>query len=220
MIRPSNSFIFSFLIHIALACAIYLLYEYVKQVPHNTEKETLLCIKLSSMTKVAVPVVKKQEKKSVQKIKKIKVKKISKVKEQKREDAQEVVKNIVKKEILEKVVQKITSVLVVQEKENIVKVVKIDPQKEYIDENVKKIIALIKENLYYPRRARKRGIQGEVQVRFTLSVMAKISNIEVLSSSSEILSRGAIQTINNLDNILPKPKQEITFIIPISYTLN
>ncbi|MDQ7067100.1 MAG: energy transducer TonB [Sulfurimonas sp.] len=73
--------------------------------------------------------------------------------------------------------------------------------------------------MYYPRRARKRGIEGEVLVRFTLSVEAKISDVEILSSSSEVLSRGALQTIKNIDYKLPKPKQKITFNVPISYKL-
>ena len=41
-------------------------------------------------------------------------------------------------------------------------------EKEYIDENVLKIRELISDNLYYPRSARKRGIVGDVLVKFTL----------------------------------------------------
>ncbi|MDF1876448.1 energy transducer TonB [Sulfurimonas sp. SAG-AH-194-L11] len=244
MIRYSNSFIFSIIIHIALLIGLFFSYKQFSVGVTEQEKAPLLCIKLcnvpeevkvvqtSRVTKVfqkkkeikrykkrvpvvdkvavkdEVLVVNKDEKKSIIKEKEkveeeVKVKKSEEVEVKKRSRAEKV---------LPEPVKKVENVKLVK--------AKVAPQKEYIDENIAKIIALLQENLYYPRRARKRGIQGEVIVRFSLSADAKVSNIEVLSSQSDVLSRGAIQTIKNIDSKLPKPKQSITFNLPISYRLN
>jgi len=91
--------------------------------------------------------------------------------------------------------------------------------KEYTDNHEDEIRQLINNNLYYPRRARKRRLQGEVKVKFKLSVDAEVSGIEVLSSKSDILSRAAIKTLNNLSEKFPKPSEELIIKIPILYKL-
>ena len=93
-------------------------------------------------------------------------------------------------------------------------------KQEYAQLHINEIATLIKENLYYPRRARKRGIEGEVRVRFTLQEDATITNIEILSSQSEILSRAAKQTLENLSKKLPKPDEVLTLTVPIKYSLD
>lgn len=231
MKRHSNSFIFSIFIHIAIFMGIFLSYKQVMAGLHVEKKAPLLCIKLSSVSPQSVH---KQEKKPIKK--KVEKTKVKKLKTKKIDCTKEVVvaNIIIRDEVVilkeEPLVEKNLSENKIKTDEKKieeleskpVKVVKaqIAPEKEYIDDNIAKIVALLQENLHYPRRARKRGIQGEVLVRFTLSVEAHISEIKVLSSNSEILSRGAVQTIKNIDNKLPKPKQNITFNVPIAYTLN
>ena len=90
---------------------------------------------------------------------------------------------------------------------------------EYVEINTEKIAQLLQENLYYPRSARKRGIVGNIIVKFTLGVDAKVYDLEVTKSNSDILSRAALKTINNLSGEFPKPKQEITLHVPIGYSL-
>jgi protein TonB len=89
----------------------------------------------------------------------------------------------------------------------------------YINNNLALIQKMLQENLYYPRRARKKGIEGDVLVSFVLSTSAKIESIKVLSSSHEILSRGAIKTIEELSGKFPKPSEELNIKIPITYRL-
>ena len=91
---------------------------------------------------------------------------------------------------------------------------------EYIELNIQKITELLRENLNYPRSARKRNITGCVSVKFTLKVDSKAYNIKIIDSNSDILSRGAIKTIENLSGKFPKPKTDINLIVPITYTLN
>ncbi len=91
---------------------------------------------------------------------------------------------------------------------------------EYIDKHLKEITRLLRENLYYPRSARKRGIVGEVIVKFKLSIDAKSHSIEVISSKSKILSRSAIKTVQNLSGKFPRPSEELVIHVPINYKLN
>ena len=89
----------------------------------------------------------------------------------------------------------------------------------YMNEHMQQLVKLLQENLYYPRSARKRGIQGRVVVKFTLQQDATVSYIEVVSSKNEILSRAAVLTIENLSGKFPKPKEKLTLHVPIQYDL-
>ena len=90
---------------------------------------------------------------------------------------------------------------------------------EYSELNAQKIVELLKENLYYPRSARQKGIVGVVKVKFTLDVDAKVYNITVVESSDKILSRAAIKTIEELSTKFPKPASKTTLTVPINYSL-
>ncbi|EDZ61547.1 siderophore-mediated iron transport protein TonB [Sulfurimonas gotlandica GD1] len=92
-------------------------------------------------------------------------------------------------------------------------------EQEYMQEHIAKIIQLLQDNLYYPRRARKRGTVGEVMVKFTLSTDAVAHSIKVVSSNSEILSRAAIKTIEELSGKFPKPSEVLILHVPINYSL-
>ncbi len=81
------------------------------------------------------------------------------------------------------------------------------------------LYTMVKNNLYYPRKARKRGLQGDVIVRFLLKKNGEISRIEVVRSSYQILSRSAVKTLHSLDKKLPKPQEDITIKLPITYSL-
>jgi protein TonB len=93
-------------------------------------------------------------------------------------------------------------------------------EKEYLDEHIQKIQILLNENLYYPRSARKRGVTGTIIVKFTLSTLGVIHSIKIIESKSEILSRAAIQTIEDLSGEFPKPNEELILHVPINYKLS
>ncbi len=95
-----------------------------------------------------------------------------------------------------------------------------EPKEIYINNHLYEITQLIKENLYYPRRARKRGIEGKVNIKFTLLKDAGIKNIQVLNSSHKILSRAAVKTIEELSQKFPKPQEDLVLTIPIVYSLH
>ena len=92
-------------------------------------------------------------------------------------------------------------------------------KKEYLNLHLEEITRLLSENLYYPRSARKRGITGVVHIRCSLSSSGEVHSLEVIESKNGILSKAAIETINNLNGKFPKPSKKITFRIPIEYSL-
>jgi len=94
-----------------------------------------------------------------------------------------------------------------------------DAKEEYLKVNTQKISELIRDNLYYPMAARKRGITGMVSVKFTLCKDGKVNDIEITDSSSDILSRAALKTIEELSGKFPKPGVNITLTLPIEYNL-
>jgi len=94
------------------------------------------------------------------------------------------------------------------------------PSKVYIDKNMAKIQKLLQENLYYPRKARKRGIEGEVVLRFHLDTNAQISEAKILKAPHPILSRGALKTLEDISGSLPKPQEDLDIQVPIMYHLH
>ena len=95
----------------------------------------------------------------------------------------------------------------------------IDYSIKYLSEHSNKIRELISKNLYYPRKARKRHLQGTVRIMFSLTASGKVNTIEVVSSNSRLLSNAAISTIRNIQDKIPTPSENITITVPIVYKL-
>ena len=93
-------------------------------------------------------------------------------------------------------------------------------QKRYINENLSKIARMLRENLYYPLRARQRGLQGDVVVKFTLLKNSDIKEIMVVKHSYDILDASAVKTIENLRGKLPAPLEDLVLEVPIKYQLH
>ncbi|RUM62478.1 MAG: hypothetical protein DSZ03_06705 [Sulfurimonas sp.] len=93
-------------------------------------------------------------------------------------------------------------------------------QERYLDEHLEVISQLLRRHLYYPKRARKRHIEGSVVIVFTLLPNGNIGTVDVKKSSSRtILDRAAIKTILKLSGKVPQPSQAITIEIPIRFRL-
>jgi len=94
------------------------------------------------------------------------------------------------------------------------------PEDAYIEAHLAEIMALLRENLYYPRMARKRHIEGKVTVRFELLENGAIENITVIEAEREILARSAVTTIERLEGKFPLPSQRLVLNVPIMYKLH
>jgi protein TonB len=231
-----------------LIAALFFSYKtFYKSKDCKNEKEKRVCVHLQCLS--SLPKIKKVEQKEMSQIKPIPLtpKPSKKIKKKPTPKKRVVKKVIVKKKIV--VQKKVKAPVVETAPEPVKKAVEKkvliepnlhkevkkeipsqrvkEPAKEksisqenlYINKNLKMIVTLLQENLYYPRRARKRGIEGKVVVRFKLSKDAVVSAVEIISSNNDILSRGAIRTIENLSQEFPKPNEPLTISVPISYRL-
>lgn len=235
MIRHSRSFFISLIIHSVVFIMLFFAWKSYSAV--EKEEEEKVCLKLSNVE--ISPIVSKIKEPQVQDIIEEKPKKTIQKKVE-TVDAKPVVKPLQKEESKIKQTQSAQEIVpqeIPAAKESIVKesVVKKEhfeiqkeepplkqetPEDEYIKVNTQKIAQLIQENLSYPISARRKGIIGMVVVKFCLSVDAKVSNIKVVESSSEVLSRAAIKTIEDLSEKFPKPDKEVNLSVPINYSLN
>ncbi len=93
-------------------------------------------------------------------------------------------------------------------------------QERYLDEHLQVISQLLRRYLYYPKRARKRHIEGTVVLVFELLKNGDIGTIHIKKSSSRaILDRAATKTILKLSGKVPKPPKMISIEIPIQFRL-
>jgi len=240
MIKHGSSFFISLLLHTVILSLLFYSWKNA-QVFHHKESEKKVSVNLCCVVeKKVTPIVKKVDiPKEKQKIVKKKIKKVVHVSKKVKEKTiptpvvkqkiipqkaiiqempkEEPIKELVEEKILEAVPYEDVQKEEVQIEE--VQTRKKSVQQEYIDENIQKIVKLLSQNLYYPRSARRRGITGEVVVKFRLSTEAKVNFIEVIRSKSDILSRAAVKTIENLSGKFPKPNEELVLEVPINYNL-
>lgn len=97
-----------------------------------------------------------------------------------------------------------------------IKIVQTDEEK-YLDLHLREIRKLIDENIYYPRSARLRGMEGEVLIGFYIKKDGLVKDIKVINKDNKTLSNAAIKTIERIR--FPKPEVEIEIIVPIVYKL-
>lgn len=95
----------------------------------------------------------------------------------------------------------------------------ISPEEAYVKAHISEIMALLRKNLYYPRMARKRGMEGKVTVRFELLENGDIKNITVVEAGHDLLSRAAVTTIERLEGKFPLPSEPLLLNVPIMYQL-
>jgi len=228
MIRHTPSFFISLLIHSLLIGAFFYTYKYVTTLP-SEKKDELVCVNLQCITHKDKELIKEKPKpkKIPPKTLKSKVEK-PKVKQVLQESLVKPLSVPVKKEEMKPLEEHLSLEPIKEELEEAEEFTLIPSQEEkavtqeeeYMDENIKKIVTLLSENLYYPRSARKRGIVGEVVVKFSLATDSTVSSIKVVSSKSETLSRSAIKTIQDLSGEFPKPREHLIIHLPLKYELN
>lgn len=233
MIRHSSSFLISLFFHIVLAV---LLFYTWKNVPifHKKEIEKKitipLCCLIQKETKKIIIPPKQIQRKEIKEVplKKIKLPKkkqitkpiIKKKKPVKKEIPKQIkpVQKVQETKLVQTIIPKVIDNEKIKDQERKAREKKL--KQEYIHAYMQKIVKLLSQNLYYPRSARKRGITGEVIVKFILSTNAIVTLSKVVESKSDILSRAAIKTIEDLSGKFPKPNEELILEVPISYKLN
>lgn len=240
MKRHASPFLASAIVHILLAVAFFYAYKYVAHLMNAASKkntEERVCVNLSccfSIDKKPIETKKRETKKAVSKTAKIE-KKITKVVKSslpipsvKKKTQDPEIKEIVEKVEIFNEEKREESIILTEQNEEIATTQELNDtitetdeiQKErYVNDNLQKISQLLSDNLYYPRNARKRGVVGKVVIKFKLSTDATVSEIEIVSSKSDILSRAAVKTIRDLSGKFPKPTENLILRIPIKYSL-
>lgn len=244
MNKHSKSLLLSIIIHSLLLASVF--YAYSEVVASKGEKkEKRVCIRLGCITESVKKVKKPQKQQKIEKKRPKTTKPHPPKKIKKPKKPKEIVKKISQKTIpipKEKLVEtkppEIVEEKVVEEEECEERIAACPQETEhtetlqqqsqqqeskesqYVNRHLTAIAKLLQENLYYPRRARKRGIEGEVVVKFTLQIDAQVTDIEIISSKNAILSRGAKKTLQDLSGEFPKPDEELTLTVPISYSLH
>jgi protein TonB len=239
MLNHSKSLFLSVVIHTLILLSLASVYKYVFPSSKPVAKEHKICVNLTSIKQKAVarqePKVQQQKPHPKKRIKKPVAQKKVPLKKKSNKEKPKVIKKpveavasveeepqVAKKaettehkpqnKLEDKVINKLVTKEIVQNK--------VSEEEQYLQDNLAIIAQLIKENLYYPRIARKRGIQGSVTVRFMLLEDATVTQITTISSSSGILTRAAIKTIAELSGKFPKPQTKLMLSVPIIYSLH
>ncbi len=90
----------------------------------------------------------------------------------------------------------------------------------YLREKLSVISSIVKENISYPPIARRMGWEGKVVICFLLKSDGQVENIYVEKSSGyEILDTNAINTIQKVAKLFPKPPVDVMIRLPINYRL-
>jgi protein TonB len=84
--------------------------------------------------------------------------------------------------------------------------------------------AAIARHRFYPREARRRGLEGKVAISFVIQADGRITDVQVArSSGSDSLDEAGIRTLEDLGRFRPIPKgigrSRWTLRVPISYAL-
>lgn len=235
MIRHSSSFMISLALHILVMIALFFTYKSIPKTPSKKAEEKMQICLCSVSIKPPKKIIEKEhikkleQKKALPKKTKPKPKPKKKIipkKEPLPKPEPKIIepqkKEIIEDDAIEEIIEE-ESIVVEEPVEEIQETSnqrQARMEEEYISEHLQKIAQLLRDNLYYPRSARKRNIQGRVTVKFKLSTSAEAFDIQIVSSKSEVLSRAAIRTIQNLSTKFPLPPEMLILQVPITYSLS
>jgi protein TonB len=174
---------------------------------------------VDSVKKVEKKLKKTYKKKDKPKIKKeLKIDKTIEKKEKKQKEKKIESKEVIKSKELENKekidntkTQQISNII---EDDNKVEE-KLDDEKERIAIEVRELLV---RNKYYPKSARRRGIEGVVKVEFLLTKDGKISSLKTFSKHN-ILSESLKETISRISDQFPQPKSDVLIVVNIKYSL-
>ncbi len=180
--------------------------ELIKEIVKKQEPKKIKPKKILKKKIVKKKIIEKPKKvmkrKSIKK-KETKVKKIEK----------QVQKEPIKQEVIKKIVKEKTT-----NTKKPKKVVKTDIKKDYLSKHLRMIRKQIKQNIRYPKSAKRLKIQGIVNIKFTLRSNGLVDNIVILNGHSR-LKKSTIDAVKDAASSFPKVKKDITIQLPIEYKL-
>lgn len=82
----------------------------------------------------------------------------------------------------------------------------------------------IAENIKYPKKAKRKGIQGTVYIDFMISRTGKVSEVQVVKGikNGELLEEEALRVMRAMPDWIPDPKEpkQVRMTIPVRFVLN
>ena len=86
------------------------------------------------------------------------------------------------------------------------------------------LLSYIGKNLKYPEIAQKKGIQGKVIIRFVVTDLGTVDEVEIIKSLSPSCDKEAIRVVRSLPNWIPGKKNgenvNVYYTLPITFRLD
>ena len=86
-----------------------------------------------------------------------------------------------------------------------------------------KLREFIRENIQYPKIARENEIQGKVYVKFKVSEIGEVENLEIVRGVDPVLNRAALEVLSKMPNWKPGmqrgEKVPVWYMIPVNFNL-
>lgn len=88
----------------------------------------------------------------------------------------------------------------------------------YLDLHKNEIAQALQRAKSYPELARRRSIEGVVELSFTIKPTGEVEGVEAISQS-QLLSSAAIESVHKAKGYFPLPLENVTIKVPIVYRL-
>lgn len=88
----------------------------------------------------------------------------------------------------------------------------------YLELHKDEIVEALQRAKSYPELARKRSIEGVVEVSFTIKPTGEVEDVDAISKS-KLLSTAAIESVHKAKAHFPHPLENVTIKIPIIYIM-
>jgi len=88
----------------------------------------------------------------------------------------------------------------------------------YLDLHKNEIAQALQRAKSYPELARRRSIEGVVELSFTIKPSGDVEEVEAISKS-QLLSKAAIESVHKAKGYFPLPLENVTIKVPIVYRL-
>ena len=97
-------------------------------------------------------------------------------------------------------------------------------QDEIRERYIRQVMKIIAAHKYYPQRARRRRLQGRVEVGFVVLADGTINNIKLANSTgSGVLDKAALDVLRRAGRFEPLPEKlglsSWAFVVPLGYRL-
>jgi protein TonB len=85
------------------------------------------------------------------------------------------------------------------------------------------LYAYLVDNIKYPEKARRKGIEGRVRIKFVIQVDGSVADLKVQKSVEPLLDAEALRVVANMPHWIPGQQEgknvKVQFVLPITFSL-